>query len=567
MTSAGTDRSKLYSAINQASTPGAVVRCESEKSVSSKRKEKKNPFRVPDDSEIFALHNAERQRKLQERRDNAAKPIHEKHTHTTKIITRKMANVHETAPTDTATSQVFVQDHEMRKEKESIAQFLEKKRDMFKVQMLLETKKEEIKNLERIARQREVEISRREKELDADRVLFDEFLKDNDNRAAHAARLQEQETKAKNDKMQEIKRVQNNIDNLNKEIRKHDDELKDCRQYKEFLDKLTSPEWLENHEKLRQEKRKAALEEKTRAVMDAWAGRGVTKAADDAGTISNGIKDSGALGAGKKPPGKSHHPQRPPSPSSITLDDEEEILIEEELQKTMYFTEPQQLLGLLKELEDSNLFLIQTSQETTEQLEELRHCFTSTESHMSGEVSSLNSQLVSLNKDIEHERATGERLRELASKTESFCDQEEFLDRIKKKVLGVYQKCGFDNDTKATAGDDVMQMLANIERQMEQYLKEYNDIIGGLSKEEEKQAEREMKAKERARHDAQVKELAKLQQEKEKERMDKALATALAPVQKKFGKPIMSRSNPPVMRRHKKAEKEDTVVQEKSFYS
>eukprot|EP00697_Spironema_sp_BW2_P012708 gnl/Spiro4/29337_TR14358_c0_g1_i2.p1 gnl/Spiro4/29337_TR14358_c0_g1~~gnl/Spiro4/29337_TR14358_c0_g1_i2.p1 ORF type:complete len:673 (-),score=154.02 gnl/Spiro4/29337_TR14358_c0_g1_i2:89-2107(-) len=602
----------------------------------STRDKEKNPFRVPSDTEIFALHNIERARRLEERREMAARPIHLKHTKTTKIITRKMPVV-EDLPPDPLPPVVEIK--EMRKEKESIAKFLQKKRDMFKVQMLLETKKEEIKNLERVARQREADILRREKELEADRSLFEDFLKENDNRAADAAKEQDAETKARHDKLLEIKKVNGTIVALRAEIDKGETDLENCKRYKEFLDRLTPKEWLDEHDRLRQQKRAEALEAKRQRVMDEWSRNGAKmleeaqraealrvrevqqvaasivqqqQQAQDAqriarrDTISNMSRPSGSgPGLANIHPSTSNLPTvgtnapaipslsrqnsqtivrvgsqqllrsssfaqlnrmskgskalvRPPSPSEIQLDEDEEFAIEEELQKHMYFTRPEMLLDMLKELEDANLFLIQNSQETAGQLEDLKHNFASTQTRMDKEVAALNTQLIGLKKDIELEKQTGSRLRELASRTDGFGDQEEFLERIKKKVTQVHNHLtGFEVDTKVTTGDDVLQMLTNIERQMQQQIYDFQTLMDSLSETDAREARAFMSQKEKNRREAQLKEKLREQQAYDYNRMQRALATALAPVKKKFGKPIMARSQRPPLRRHRPPPKQD----------
>ncbi len=62
-------------------------------------------------------------------------------------------------------------------------------------------------------------------------------------------------------------------------------------------------------------------------------------------------------------------------------------------EEELYFREPQQLLAVYQELEESNLFYIQNAQETEEALEELRAKLRDTKVRMDSEVDSLNSQV------------------------------------------------------------------------------------------------------------------------------------------------------------------------------
>lgn len=67
-----------------------------------------------------------------------------------------------------------------RHEREDIAEFIAKKREIFLVQMALDTKRTEIRKLEERALQREEDIKRSEEMLEADALRFDSFLKEND---------------------------------------------------------------------------------------------------------------------------------------------------------------------------------------------------------------------------------------------------------------------------------------------------------------------------------------------------------------------------------------------------
>jgi cell shape-determining protein MreC len=56
------------------------------------------------------------------------------------------------------------------------------------------------------------------------------------------------ETKVKLEKIQEIKRLNNETASIKNEIAKYDEQLEECKKYKDFLDKLTPAEWLRDME-------------------------------------------------------------------------------------------------------------------------------------------------------------------------------------------------------------------------------------------------------------------------------------------------------------------------------
>ena len=121
-----------------------------------------------------------------------------------------------------------------------MADFIAKKREMFLVQML-NTKRAEIRKLEERAQQREEALRKSEQMLEEDALRFDQFLKDNDQKAVQAIKKAEAETKAKAEKVQEIKKLNMQITQIKSEMSKFEEQLEDCRKYEDFLDKLTPP--------------------------------------------------------------------------------------------------------------------------------------------------------------------------------------------------------------------------------------------------------------------------------------------------------------------------------------
>lgn len=57
----------------------------------------------------------------------------------------------------------------------------------------------------------------------------------------------EAETKLKLEKQTEIRKINVQISALKADIAKLDEKLEECKKYKEFLDSLTPPEWIDQH--------------------------------------------------------------------------------------------------------------------------------------------------------------------------------------------------------------------------------------------------------------------------------------------------------------------------------
>jgi len=77
---------------------------------------------------------------------------------------------------------------EYRKEKENLTDFISKKREMFLLEYSLSVKRDEIKKLDEIARQREEKLRVSEKMLEENAARFDAFLKNNNMETMEATR-------------------------------------------------------------------------------------------------------------------------------------------------------------------------------------------------------------------------------------------------------------------------------------------------------------------------------------------------------------------------------------------
>jgi len=129
-----------------------------------------------------------------------------------------------------------------RREKENMSDFIAKKRDMFLIQMSLDTKRAEIAKLEEKAQMKEDALRKSEMMLEQDAMRFDSFLKENDRKAHDALKRADLETKEKQEKVLEIKKLNAEISKVENEMSKYEEQLLACMKYKEFLDSLTPQE-------------------------------------------------------------------------------------------------------------------------------------------------------------------------------------------------------------------------------------------------------------------------------------------------------------------------------------
>ncbi|CAE7717859.1 FAP100, partial [Symbiodinium sp. KB8] len=159
---------------------------------------------------------------------------------------------------------------ERRTEKENMSEFISKKREMFLVQMALDTKKEEIRKLEKKARLKEEALKKSEAMLEEDAIRFDAFLKENDRLAHEALTNAEAQSKAKAEKVQEIKKLKHAISILQTEKAKCQEQLDDNEKYKEFLERLTPPEWFEEQQQVKAKRQEERRKQRHARKLAKW---------------------------------------------------------------------------------------------------------------------------------------------------------------------------------------------------------------------------------------------------------------------------------------------------------
>ncbi|KAG9352960.1 hypothetical protein JZ751_017536 [Albula glossodonta] len=219
----------------------------------------------------------------------------------------------------------------------------------------------------------------------------------------------------------------------------------------------------------------------------------------------------------------------------------------------MYFTDPQQLLDLLTDLEEQNLSLIQNSRETEETLEELRQIMDQTRKKMEKETEQLLQQIKSMTINIKQEE---ERAAELEVKARLFSygkykeeDQDSMLDQLGQKVEEVYRSCVGDSEGNLST----LQMLTAIEGRLGELLESMETMPRDrvLMAERAKEKERRLRLRE---------EKISQQKRHQEERLRKALERAQADITKTKGKKLMVRSHPP---EHKVKETVDHDITDK----
>lgn len=121
--------------------------------------------------------------------------------------------------------------------------YIDKTRDIGLVRMSLADKKSEIRKLEEDIDRAEKRLRQRQEQLESTREKFNSFLKYSNLEQDAAVRRADGETKAKLEKVVEIKKLTARMNHVELDIHNADHQLESCLAYKRFLDNLTKPRW------------------------------------------------------------------------------------------------------------------------------------------------------------------------------------------------------------------------------------------------------------------------------------------------------------------------------------
>ncbi|XP_029632142.1 cilia- and flagella-associated protein 100 isoform X1 [Salmo trutta] len=513
-----------------------------------------NPFKVLDNSNIFLIRNKEKERRKLELQSQLSLRVHEKVTYAGRMKAKQgdlLRELREGLEEDTAQPGgeesslaqqqntpawrvAMIKDRNI--DKESMNEFITKKREMFLLEYSLAVKRGEIEQLEKMAAGEERKLMRAERFLEDDAIMFDEFLKENDKNSVEAIKVAESETKVKLEKVTEIKRLTTRMVTIKSDISKFEDIIKEYTMYKEFLFKLSPPEWQEA------QRAKGKTPKAQSATKSATKDKSKEKDKDERATPKRGVESRASFARRELPPLRD---ARAPSRQSIGQSDKPSPVAELETDSSeyeehpeLYFTDPRQLLELLSELEEQNLSLIQNSRETEEALEVFSKVMDHTRKKMELETVQLTQQIDIMTHTIQRERDRAAEL-ELRARLFNFgkyksADQEVMLDSLGTKVEEVYRSCVGDTEANLST----LQMLTVIESRLGELLENVEMIPKErlLMAERTKEKERRLRLRDEKMHQA---------KQHQEERLKKALERAQADFKKTTGKKLMARSQPP----------------------
>ena len=202
-----------------------------------------NPFKVPPDEEILNVKEMKNKAK-EEKMIQRGQPIWDKGLKFNRAgALRKIEEIDsENMPHDEkitvaeAAHAALVTDRV--RTRENIQKTIEKKREMFLLQMMIDIKKEEIKKLEQFALLREYGLKNSEDMLMEDMNTFNDYWDDCKRKSHVAMKEAKNLNKEKLELTHVINTLSEEIQQLTTQIQKHDESLDECNKFKIFLDKL-----------------------------------------------------------------------------------------------------------------------------------------------------------------------------------------------------------------------------------------------------------------------------------------------------------------------------------------
>lgn len=213
------------------------------------------------------------------------------------------------------------------------------------------------------------------------------------------------------------------------------------------------------------------------------------------------------------------------------------------------FEEPKQLLDIFTSLEEQNLFLIQTSQDTEQMLEEIQQKLAEKKRTMGAQHLKLRDNIAELEAHIKEEQDKSEEIRQMLSMKRRAKEQDQMLHELAEKVMEVHAACGHDKDHDP----DTLQMLGAIEAKLEEYLAALDEADNSGQAQLLKTLEQ---TKERERRDFVRQQRKEATERKIEERLKTSLKRSQQPIHRKVGKQIMFRS-PPLEQARKVVEEDD----------
>ncbi|XP_026549776.1 coiled-coil domain-containing protein 38 isoform X3 [Notechis scutatus] len=399
-------------------------------------------------------------------------------------------------------------------DKQSIADYISEEKELFLLEYSVKVKQRTMARLEKMAAKEERRARIAETKLEDDTLSFEEFLRQNDRSSVEALKLATQEAKYKMEVTTELRIAMNELFSLKSEIANTEDLLKLYLSYEAFLFSISPKAWQEQQIAKRKKEWKKSP---SKSLIS------FPPAADKAKLISPSIILQ------NKANKMAHH--KGPQPSKKVIVDKSVSVI---------LGNPEEKAQVSNDQGDYRFFR-KSSQGVVDPKSVIDDKYISSESGLSENSFSLSSEDTFNMDDIQN------------------CEKNKILDSLTKKVAEVYSVCC---GTQEVSSMTSFQMLKKIEMRVSELCemfeilpKEYLEIIEVTEK---------LRAKERRQkiHEDKLKELRRIQEE----RLKLALERAIAEPKKRMGRKLVYRSQPPMTKHEAEQAIDATTRSEDDYY-
>jgi hypothetical protein len=124
--------------------------------------------------------------------------------------------------------------------KENVSRLVDKKREMFRIQMMIDLKEDETAKFVKFAEVRDKGLKKSEDMLNEDIEHLQKFWEKCKRDSHNAMKEAEDASKKKMKKQLKLNRINDEITGVMTNIQKHEEAMADCAKYKHFLDKLST---------------------------------------------------------------------------------------------------------------------------------------------------------------------------------------------------------------------------------------------------------------------------------------------------------------------------------------
>ncbi|KAM9311673.1 coiled-coil domain-containing protein 38 [Gastrophryne carolinensis] len=346
----------------------------------------------------------------------------------------------------------------------SLKKYTNQQRKLLREQAVIKSKQDTLEHMQTALSTERKRINNAQKTLEEKTLAFQDFRMQVKRNLVETMKViilmidnlfsADRETRARLQLEADIRKVRSEIVSFKSDIAKDEETLKQYKEYADFLYMLSPPEWREAQEKKKEERRAAKKQQTLK-----WFQREKSKLMKES-CEPKAIIQSRRFSYRKSSVSGSRRPSRR-SAAEVSLETcIEDKDSDEELE--LYFTDPQQLIQMIKELEENLFHSLKNLEEEEEHLEVIQR-ESITKKHMNQKIEKVLQSKETLVNTLAKEKEELEAL-ELKIKMFSFgdltaTDQDELLSKLTKLIAEVY--CSCVGETQATT--DPLEMLASIE--------------------------------------------------------------------------------------------------------